>query len=61
MVKDNKARDTVKAVGLSILFYFIRYLLVTASSSQESLQLPETQKIATVGVLYSTGVIWHFW
>ena len=44
MVKDNKARDTVKAVGLSILFYFIRYLLVTASSSQESPQLPETQK-----------------
>lgn len=61
MVKGNKARDTVKADGLSILFYFKRYLLVTASSSKESLQLPKTQKIATVGVLYSTGVIWHFW
>ena len=27
MVKANKARETVKAVGLSILFYFIILLL----------------------------------
>ena len=33
MVKDNKARDTVKAVGLSILFYFIRN--TTASALQQ--------------------------
>src|SRR6478735_12039838 len=63
MVKGNKARDTVKAVGLSILFYFIKKLLLVlkrCSSKRSTLQVQIAQKRffwAYRTLLASTAVI----
>lgn len=49
MVKGNKARETVKAVGLSILFYFINLSLKLPVAAVKYLKGTERPKLLILG------------
>ena len=49
MVKANKARDTVKAVGLSILFYFYKKATTSSKKGAAAREVPYRYKTPKIG------------